>query len=170
RSGSSFLAQSGTLDGLTDLKRGIVLDLNPVVTAKADGRSSNRAWTYDAHRPEFGGNVRWGVTPNLTLAGTINPDFSPVEADAGQVVFDPRTALFFPEKRLFFLEGAELFSAPNNLIYTRRMNAPVAATKLTGTTSGTSVAVLSAVDDVATSTSGEDHPVFTIARLQHDLA
>ena len=57
-----------------------------------------------------------------------------------QVVFDPRTALFFPEKRPFFLEGAELFSAPNNLIYTRRMIAPVAASKLTGTVAGTSVA------------------------------
>jgi len=170
RSGASFLAQSGTLDGLTDLKRGIVLDLNPFVTAKADGAPSSSAWRYDTHSPEFGGNIRWGMTPNLTLAGTINPDFSQVEADAGQVVFDPRTALFFPEKRPFFLEGAELFAVPNNLIYTRRVIAPVAAAKLTGTTAGTSVAVLSAVDDTTTSISGTEHPVFTIARLQHDLA
>src|SRR5205085_91169 len=116
-----FLGQSGTLEGLTDLRPGLVLDLNPVVTAKADGAGSNGAWSYDAHRPELGANVRWGVTPNLMLAGTLNPDFSQVEADAGQVAFDPRTALFYPEKRPFFLEGAELFSAPNNLIYTRRV-------------------------------------------------
>jgi hypothetical protein len=171
RSGASFLAQSGTLEGLTDLRRGLVLDLNPVVTAKSDGApSSGGAWRYETHSPEFGGNIRWGLTPNLTLAGTLNPDFSQVEADAGQVVFDPRTALFFPEKRPFFLEGAELFSVPNNLIYTRRVIAPVTAAKLTGTTAGTSVAVMSAIDDPTTSASGSDYPVFTIARMQHDLA
>jgi hypothetical protein len=49
--------------------------------------------------------VRWGVTPNLTLNATVNPDFSQVEADAGQFQFDPRQALFFPEKRPFVLDG-----------------------------------------------------------------
>ena len=90
-------------------------------------------------RPEFGGNVRWGVTPNLTLNGTVNPDFSQVESDAGQFRFDPRQALFFPEKRPFFLDGIEQFATPNNLIYTRRVVAPLAAAKLTGKVSGTTV-------------------------------
>ena len=147
RAKSSFLAQSGTLDGLTDLHRGLVLDLNPVATAHADGTPSGGRWHYDTSRPEFGGNVRWGVTPNLTLNGTINPDFSQVEADASQFTFDPRSALFFPEKRPFFLDGAELFNTPNNLIYTRRIAAPIAAVKLTGTAAGTDIALLSAVDD-----------------------
>jgi uncharacterized protein DUF5916 len=169
RAKSSFLSQSGTLDGLSDLHRGLVLDLNPVATAHADGAPSGPAWRYDTSGPEFGGNVRWGMTPNLTLNGTINPDFSQVEADASQFTFDPRSALFFPEKRPFFLDGAELFNAPNNLIYTRRIAAPVAAIKLTGKSAGTDIALLSAVDDTATSLSGVDHPVFTIARLQHDL-
>ena len=169
RAKSSFLAQSGTLDGLTDLHRGLVLDLNPVATAHADGAPSGGGWKYDTSRPEFGGNLRWGVTPNLTLNGTINPDFSQVEADASQFTFDPRSALFFAEKRPFFLDGAELFNAPNNLIYTRRIAAPVTAVRLTGKTSGTDIALLSAVDDVATSATGVDHPVFTIARVQHDL-
>jgi hypothetical protein len=169
RAKSSFLAQSGTLEGLTDLRRGLVLDLNPVVTAHADGASAGDRWTYDPTRPELGGNVRWGVTPNLTLNGTVNPDFSQVEADASQFTFDPRSALFFPEKRPFFLDGAELFNAPNNLIYTRRIAAPIAAVKLTGKSSGTDIALLSAVDDRATSASGVDQPVFTIVRLQHDL-
>jgi len=169
RAQSSFLSQSGTLERLTDLRRGIVLDLNPVVTAKADGLRSGDRWTYDSNRPELGGNVRWGVTPNLTLNGTANPDFSQVEADASQFTYDPRAALFFPEKRPFFLDGAELFRTPNNLIYTRQIAAPVAAVKLTGTAAGTDVALLSAADDVATSASGIDHPVFNIVRLQHNL-
>jgi hypothetical protein len=96
RNASSFLAQSGTLKGLTGLRRGVVLDLTPVVTARADGGADAAGgWTYDASRPDIGGNVRWGVTSNLTLNGTINPDFSQVEADATQFQFDPRLALFF---------------------------------------------------------------------------
>lgn len=169
RAKSSFLAQSGTLDGLTDLRRGLVLDLNPVVTAHADGAASGDRWNYDTSRPQLGGNIRWGVTPNLTLNGTVNPDFSQVEADASQFTYDPRAALFFPEKRPFFIDGAELFNAPNNLIYTRRIAAPITAVKLTGKASSTDIALLSAVDDVATSVSGVDHPVFNIVRLQHDL-
>jgi Domain of unknown function (DUF5916) len=169
RANSSFLTQSGTLDGLTDLHRGLVLDLNPVATAHSDGAPSAAGWGYDTSRPEFGGNLRWGVSPNLTLNATINPDFSQVEADASQFTFDPRSALFFPEKRPFFLDGAELFNAPNNLIYTRRIAAPVTAIKLTGNVAGTDLALLSAIDDAATSATGVDHPVFNIARIQHDL-
>ena len=169
RAKSSFLAQSGSLDGLTDLHRGLVLDLNPVVTAHADGRPAGDRWGYDSNRPELGGNVRWGVTPNLTLNGTLNPDFSQVEADASQFTFDPRSALFFPEKRPFFLDGAELCNAPNNLIYTRRIAAPLTAVKLTGNSAGTDIALLSAVDDPATSATGVDHPIFNIARIQHEL-
>jgi hypothetical protein len=169
RAKSSFLSQSGTLDGLTDLRRGLVLDLNPFATAKTDGTPSAGAWRYDTSRPEFGANLRWGVTPNLTINGTINPDFSQVEADAGQFTFDPRNALFFPEKRPFFLDGAELFNTPNNLIYTRRIVAPESAVKLTGKAAGTDIAVLSAIDDRSTSLTARDHPVFNIVRLQHDL-
>jgi hypothetical protein len=169
RANSSFLTQSGTLDGLTDLHRGLVLDLNPVVTAHSDGAPADGHWGYETSDPEFGGNIRWGLSPNLTMNATINPDFSQVEADASQFTFDPRSALFFPEKRPFFLEGAELFNAPNNLIYTRRIAAPVAAVKLTGNSSGTDIAVLSAIDDAATSVTGVDHPLFNIARIQHDL-
>ena len=129
-----------------------------------------RRWDYDGSRPDLGGNVRWGVTQTLTLNGTVNPDFSQVEADAGQFQFDPRQALFFPEKRPFFLDGIEQFATPNNLIYTRRIVAPLAAAKLTGRVSrGTSVAYLSAVDDAATSATGNDHPVFNLLRAQRDI-
>jgi hypothetical protein len=117
-----------------------------------------------------GGNVRWGVTNNLTLNGTVRPDFSQVEADAAQVQFDPRSALFFPERRPFFLDGIEQFSVPNGIIYTRRIVQPSAAAKLTGKIAGTDVAVLSAVDDPGL---GRDqpgrHPLFNIVRVQRDV-
>jgi hypothetical protein len=170
RDAASFLSQSGRLRNLTDLRRGLVLDLNPVATAKLDGLQGANGWNYDASRPEVGMNLRWGITPNLTMNGTVNPDFSQVESDAGQFSFDPRQALFFPEKRPFFLDGIEQFATLNNLIYTRRVVAPLAAAKITGKVSGrTNLALLSAVDDAALSASGNDHPVFNILRLQQDV-
>jgi hypothetical protein len=144
----SFLGQAGTLEGLSDLRRGLVLDVNPTATARRDGiRAPTGIWQPGSTDPEFGLNMRWGVTTNLTANATFNPDFSQVESDVGQVVYDPRQALSFPEKRPFFLEGNDNFNAPNNLIYTRRIAQPVAAAKLSGTVAGTSVGFLSAVDD-----------------------
>jgi hypothetical protein len=168
RAAASFLRQSGTLQGLTGMRRGLVMDVNPVVTARATGAPVQTEWDYD-QKAEFGGNLRWGITPNLTLNGTVNPDFAEVEADASQIVTDPRRALFFPEKRPFFLEGIEQFSTPNQLIYSRRIAAPVTAAKLTGKVSGTTVATMFAVDGQEVSRSGEDNPIFAIARAQRDL-
>jgi hypothetical protein len=169
RSATSFLAQSGTLTGLTGLRRGLVMDLSPVATARTDGVPDGPGWRYDSGTPEFGGNLRWGVTPNLTLSATVNPDFSQVESDASQFQFDPRQALFFAEKRPFFLDGLEFFTTPNNLIYSRRIVEPLAAAKLTGKVSGTSIALLSAVDDGEQSRSGHDHPFYNLLRVQRDI-
>jgi len=169
RAGASFLAQSGTLDGLTHLQRGLVLDLNPEITQHTLGAPADARWDYAAQRPVVGGNVRWGVTENLTLNSTFRPDFSQVEADAGQFIIDPRSALFFAEKRPFFLDGIEQFNTPSQLVYTRRIVQPVAAAKLTGKTAGTDIAFLSAIDDPSYSASGADHPVFNVLRLQRGL-
>ncbi len=171
RAAPSFLGQSGTLQGLTGLRRGLVMDLTPVVTSRATGGPHPDRpgdWDY-AGDTELGGNVRWGITPNLTLNGTVNPDFSQVEADASQIVTDPRRALFFPEKRPFFLEGIEQFTTPNQLIYSRRIVAPVGAAKVTGKVSGTTVAAMLALDGREISQSGSDNPFFAIARANRDL-
>ncbi len=169
RSNASFLAQSGTLEGLSGFERGLVLDLNPVITQKSTGAPGATGWSYDRSRPEVGGSVRYGVTNNLTLTGTANPDFAEVESDAGQFVIDPRLALYFPEKRPFFLEGLEQFDAPSSLIYTRRIAKPDAAVKLTGKVAGTNVGFLSASDDRSLSPSGEDATYYNIVRAQRDI-
>ena len=169
RSGASFLAQSGTLEGLTGLRRGVVLDLNPEITQHTNGAPSDapdKQWNYAAERPQIGGNVRWGVTENFTLNSTFNPDFSQVEADAGQFVFDPRASLFFAEKRPFFLDGIEQFNTPSQLVYTRRIVQPTVAAKLTGKRGSTEIGLLSAADDRAASATGGDHPLYNILRLQ----
>ena len=170
RAGLSFLAQSGTLEGLTDLRRGLVVDVNPEITQRSAGRGALATGDrYDVRRPAVGGNARWGITNNLSLNGTVNPDFSQIESDAGQFTFDPRQALFFAEKRPFFLDGIEQFSTPHNLVYTRRIIQPVGAAKLTGRMSGTSIALLSAVDATTGSVSQADHPVFNLLRGQRDI-
>ena len=169
RSNTSFLAQSGSLDGLTGLTRGLVLDLNPSVTQKIVGAPGPRGWAYDRGGPQVGGRVQWGVTNTLTLNGAVNPDFAEVESDAGQFAFDPRQSLFFPEKRPFFLEGLEQFNTPHSLIYTRRIVLPDAALKLTGKVAGTSIGVLSAADDRSVSPSGRDRVIYNIVRAQRDI-
>ena len=170
RASATFIGQSGTLVGLTDLRRGLVIDLNPEATMKVTGAPApGGGYRYDAGNPQLGGNVRWGITNSLTLNGTVKPDFSQVESDAGQLSFDPRQALFFAEKRPFFLEGSELFQVPNGLIYTRRIVQPVAAVKLTGKGLGANIGLLSAVDEKFASTTGTDNPVFNILRVQRDV-
>ncbi|HEY8259444.1 MAG TPA: DUF5916 domain-containing protein [Gemmatimonadales bacterium] len=169
RASASFLSQSGHLVGLTDLQRGLVLDLNPSVTSKTLGSRTATGWDYSGGSPELGGSVRWGITNNLNLNGTANPDFSQVESDAGQFQFDPRNEQFFQEKRPFFLDGSEQFNTLNTLIYTRRIVQPVAAVKLTGKGLGTDIGFLSAVDDREASATGDDHPIYNLLRLQRDF-
>lgn len=169
RASASFLGQSGTLEGLRDLRRGLVLDLTPTMTARLDGsRVLPSAWQYDG-AGEFGADVRWGIRQNLTMSGTWNPDFSQVEADVGQVVLNERFALFYPEKRPFFLDGLELFDTPNQLIYTRSIAAPRGGAKLAGKLGRTSLATMLVADDQAYSLSGAHTPLFGILRLRNDL-
>ena len=168
RSSASFLAQSGRLVGLTDLRRGLVLEVNPSVTSRTTGRRNGSGWDYSGGSPSLGGSARWGVSNNLSMTATANPDFSQIESDAGQLLFDPRDERFFQEKRPFFLDGIEQFATPNNLIYSRRVVQPVAAAKLAGKAFDTDIALLSAVDDPDASPA-RHHPVYNILRLQRDI-
>ena len=172
RSNASFLAQSGKLTGLTNLKRGLVLDLNPEITNVVEGASVGNKWEYETPTfdvDDLGGNLRWGITNNLTVNATVNPDFSQVEADVAQNQFDPRRALFFPEKRPFFIDGIEYFSMPQNLIYTRRLTQPISAIKMTGKISGTSIGFLSGIDKKSTSITGEELRYMNAIRVTRDI-
>ncbi|MDA0874017.1 MAG: DUF5916 domain-containing protein [Bacteroidetes bacterium] len=167
---ASFMAQNGSLTGLTDLRRGLVLDINPEVTGSASRPAGSDASFKEDFNDPLGLNVRWGISSNLTLNGTINPDFSQVEADVAQIEFDPRRQVFFPEKRPFFLDGIEMFSTPTNLVYTRRIANPLSAAKVTGKTGSTNVAFLSAVDNKALHLSDLDARYFNAVRLRRDLS
>ncbi|HEX6628429.1 MAG TPA: DUF5916 domain-containing protein [Gemmatimonadaceae bacterium] len=169
RANSNFLAQSGSLDGLHDLKRGLVLEATPTMTARADRAPTIGNGRDYQQKGELGGDIRWGIRQNMTLNGTINPDFSQVEADVGQVLLNERFALFYPEKRPFFLDGLELFDSPNQLIYTRQIVAPRAGGKLTGRIGGLNIASIVAGDDKLYSWSGAHSPLFGVSRLRYDF-
>jgi hypothetical protein len=169
RANASFLGQFGTLNGMRDLRRGLVLEVTPTATGRLDGaRALAGGWDYD-RSGEMGADVRWGIGQNLSLNGTWNPDFSQVEADVGQVLLNERFALFFPEKRPFFLDGLELFDTPNQIVYTRRIAAPRGGLKLAGKLGPANVATMLVADDRSYSWAGGRTPVFGIARVRGDL-
>ena len=167
RANASFLIQSGRFSGLTQMHRGLVMDATPEATAKVNGAPGASKYVYKGGA-DVGGTLHWGVTQNLSLSATANPDFSQVEADVGQVTANQRFPLFFPEKRPFFLEGLEQYDTPNRLIYTRRMTQPVVGAKLTGKLGTTNVAYLGAVDARAASATG-DNSIYNILRVRRDL-
>jgi uncharacterized protein DUF5916 len=165
RANASFIGQEGAIGGLHDLKRGVLVEAQPFVTATANGARDQATGGFDREsvNPDAGLNLRLGFT-SYALDATVNPDFSQVESDAGQVTVNERFALFFPEKRPFFLEGIELFGSPNTLIYTRRIVNPKAGAKLTGKFGQLGVAHLTAVDQTDAGDAW-----FNITRLRRDF-
>jgi len=167
RANASFLSQSGTITGLHDLERGVVLEAQPFVTTSANGaRLQTGAFTREDPQPDAGLNLRVGFT-NVAVDATVNPDFSQVESDASQVTINERFALFVPEKRPFFLEGIELFNVPGQLVYTRQVVDPIAGGKVTGKFGALGVAHLTAIDQDVNAAGSE--ALFNITRVRRDF-
>ncbi|MDH5715303.1 MAG: carbohydrate binding family 9 domain-containing protein, partial [Candidatus Aminicenantes bacterium] len=94
-----------------------------------------------------GVNLKYGVSSDITLDFTLNPDFSHIEADAPQIDINQRFALYYSEKRPFFLEGMEIFQFPEiEMVYTRRIINPFLGAKLTGKVGRLTYGFLSAYD------------------------
>lgn len=162
------LAQAGKLNGLRGLDMGLFMEVNPFVTGALNGAlDENDQFVHGDPTGEFGFNATYGLTSNLTLDGTFNPDFSQVEADAGQVQVNERFALFFPEMRPFFLEGTEIFGMPKQLVYTRTIENPIAGGKLTGKLGGLNVGYLGAIDE--TFSEGASDVYVNLLRARADL-
>ncbi|NNE44125.1 MAG: hypothetical protein HKN12_07940, partial [Gemmatimonadetes bacterium] len=132
----------------------------------------------------FGADLKYGLTPDLTLNATFQPDFGQVEADPAVLNLSPFET-FFSEKRPFFVEGSRFYQMPSfNMFYSRRIgtgdeNARIrAATKLTGKMAGNvSVAGLYAATDITTPgrahnflQSGEHLSHFMVTRVGKDFA
>lgn len=135
RNKSCLLCQENKISGLDGLAQGRNLELDPTATfgrTDAIADSSTTGLVAGRVQAKAGLTARWSVTPNMTFNGTINPDFSQVEADVAQLDINNRFQLFYPEKRPFFLEGLDFFTTPIQAVFTRTVADPYGGAKLTG--------------------------------------
>ena len=145
---SCYLCQLRKMEGLADLESSRNLEIIPsltALTAQTRGRDLG-PWEEPGAEPDAGVNLRWGVTQDVYLNATLNPDFSQVEADSPQLAINNTFSLFFPERRTFFLDGADYFDTFQNLVYTRNIADPDYGLKLTGKSGRHTYGVLTAND------------------------
>ncbi len=151
RGNNSYLSQTTKIIGFDGAEPGRNLEIVPTLTG-----------SYVEQRPDFpdgdleevdkssdiGVTAAWGLTPNITLAAAVNPDFSQIEADAVQLDINQTFALFYRETRPFFQVGADYFNTPLNLLHTRTIADPAVALKVTGKSGRHTYGVFSAEDEV----------------------
>ena len=133
-----------------------LLEILPAVTATRQDARSGTNMERVKQDGEISLSAKYGITSDLILDATVNPDFSQVESDAGQVDVNLRYSLFYPEKRSFFLEGqdnynlaAVSFMNDPQIFYSRTIADPVGGAKLTGKIGPqNTIAVLYALDNV----------------------
>lgn len=134
RNNSCNLCQLGDISGFKGAKQGKNLAVVPtLVLGKGRSREPEDSLEWeDADNQQIGLDVKWGITPEISLQATLNPDFSQVESDVAQLSINNTFALFFNEKRPFFLENTDYFSSFYNLVYTRNIGSPDYGAKVTG--------------------------------------
>lgn len=146
-----LVCQFDKLTGFSDITPGRNLELDPTATfARTDTRESfpNGAIKAGDPKPSAGVSARWSITPNIVASGTVNPDFYQVEADAAQLSVNQRFELFFPEKRPFFLEGADIFATPISAFFSRTIADPNWGVKVTGKQGANAFGAFVAQDDI----------------------
>ena len=172
RNVSGFLIKHGKVTGLDGIKYERTLEVAPSVTISQTGSSKRTIpnagfatfgrfdpifnpiglqdpgrFVNDPIKYELGVNLKYTISPNVTLDATINPDYAEIEADAPVVTANQRFPIFFEEKRPFFLEGKDIFNSPLSLFYSRTIIDPDVAVKLTGKTGKTTFGFLAASDN-----------------------
>ena len=181
-------SQDGNLVGLPNVDQGRNLRLKPFFVTSSTRATGGRAFDGDA---DLGLDLKYGVTPALTLDLTVNPDFAQAEADEQQVNLT-RFSLFYPEKREFFLENSGIFyfgDIPRNTRQTSRFRPPeedlllffsrrigltdqgeqipiLGGARLTGRVAGFGVGVLSMQTD---DTSAVPRTNYTVVRARRDV-
>ena len=176
------LSLSGKMKGL-DLKSPKNLKVIPYALMQS---VNDKAVTPNssATNGEIGADIKYSLTPGLTLDLTYNTDFAQVEVDDQQVNLD-RFNLFFPEKRAFFLENAGQFTVGSpgeiDLFFSRRIGIGnqgdlvpiIGGPRISGKIGQTNVGLLSMFTDAVTfddETKNIDKNNFTVARVNHDFA
>lgn len=148
---SGTLSQEGTLRGIAGVTGSHNVQVNPYVL----GQNERTLETVDPLNPYFssrhlegtaGGEFKAILKDRIVFDATINPDFSDVESDQPQFTVDVRYPVYFPELRPFFLENANYFITPINLVYTRNIIHPEYGGRITGRIGQTNLGLF-AIDD-----------------------
>ncbi|MBI5267126.1 MAG: carbohydrate binding family 9 domain-containing protein, partial [candidate division Zixibacteria bacterium] len=153
RNDPCWICQWGTLTGIRGIKPATNIEVLPSIVGHQSGalrvQPTAPQFDFSNENPdaEFSAALRVSPTSSSTAEVTVNPDFSQVESDPGQVDVNTTFALFFQERRPFFQEGNELYQTPITAVYTRSINDPIVAAKFTGRFGRTSVAYSIARDD-----------------------
>jgi hypothetical protein len=183
RGSNCLVCNTHPLTGLTGLPEAGHLVAAPYITAESNAApraglgSSLEQGDTDG---DAGLDVKWNPTANNAVDLTINPDFSQIEADAPQITTNRRFAVFFAEKRPFFLEGFDLFDTPLQVAYTRTITSPRAGARVTGKIGSTGYTVLTTEDrgggltiipgPLGSGFALQDFKSYaTIARVRHDV-
>lgn len=133
-----IICQFNKITGIQGISPGLNIELDPTLTTIRTDNRENFPQDPGAEMvngkvdPDPGITARWGITPNLILNAAVNPDFSQVEADVRELEVNTRFVIRYPEKRPFFLEGADFFLTPIEAVFTRTVADPDGGLKVTG--------------------------------------
>jgi hypothetical protein len=125
------MSQLGRLEGLAGLQSPGRIEVTPYTVTKNVSRASHGGGFERVQKLDVGADLKYGITPNITLDATVNPDFGQVEADPAVInlsAFETRVN----ERRPFFVEGADIFrlgegsGGGSQLVNTRRIGRPPA--------------------------------------------
>jgi hypothetical protein len=171
------LSLAGKLENLNLKKPGNLKFIPYVLSSIANTKANGESETVKDY--EIGGDIKYSITPSITLDLTYNTDFAQVEVDEQQINLD-RFNLFFPEKRPFFLENAGLFSVGSpgevDLFFSRRIGIGtngekvpiIGGARVSGKVNNTSIGALTMFTDEVEETSITKE-VFNVARVNHEF-
>src|SRR5581483_7190980 len=149
RGNNCFICNENKLVGLQNLPPAGHLVTAPYLNEQSIGEARHGLGTpIETHPLKNNAGVDLKFTPNRDTAidATINPDFSQIESDTAVIMTNQRFAIFFPEKRPFFLEGNNLFNTPIQALYTRTITAPRWGGRATGKIGENAYTILVAAD------------------------
>ena len=146
RDANCFICLNLPLTGLSDLPSTRHLAITPQLTVRGtrDRTDAGRGSGNDVV-PSI--DFKWRPRADVVVDATLNPDFSQVELDTPQLAGNTQFALYFNEKRPFFLEGADILQSPTNAIYTRTVTDPAWGARATRRTERLDWTLLTARDD-----------------------
>ena len=175
RGANCYVCNMEQVTGFRNLPDAGNIILAPYATAEASDAGS-----HESEGADVGIDAKWTPNPRTVIDVTVNPDFSQIEADAPEIAINERFAIFYPEKRPFFLEGIDMLDTPIEAVYTRRINSPTMGIRASGRAGSTSYTTLVAQDrgggllvlpgPLGSRYADDDYEATsTIGRVRHDI-